>query len=56
MDRDGVTYTNTRKKKGSGTLPACILLRKNFWNGILAHSVKSIPGSNTEGRGRYKTR
>jgi hypothetical protein len=25
------------------SVPACVLLRKNFWKGILAHSVTKIP-------------
>jgi hypothetical protein len=38
----GVTYTDARKK-GYRMPSVFILLRKNFWNGILARSVTKIP-------------
>jgi hypothetical protein len=30
----GVSYINARKERFWNTNPDCILLRKNFWNGI----------------------
>jgi hypothetical protein len=42
VGEEGVSYTYARKKV-SGMPLACILLRKNFWNGILACSITNIP-------------
>jgi hypothetical protein len=37
-----VRYTNARKKFRNAVL-ACVLLGKNFQNGVLAHSITKIP-------------
>jgi hypothetical protein len=31
------------EKRFWDAVPACILLRKNFWNGVLARSITKIP-------------
>jgi hypothetical protein len=40
---EGVSYINARKKRFWNTVPACVLLRLNFQNGVPAHSVKKCP-------------
>jgi len=38
------SHIDTRKKRRcQNTVPACTLLRKNFWNGVLARSITRIP-------------
>jgi hypothetical protein len=41
--RDGVSYTDPRKKGFWNAVVACVLLIKNFQNGILACSITKIP-------------
>lgn len=36
----GFSYINTRKRRLRNAFLASIFLRKNFWNAILAHSIK----------------
>jgi hypothetical protein len=43
MEKERVSYTDACEKRVQNTVPACVLLRKNFWNGVLAHSVTKIP-------------
>jgi hypothetical protein len=39
----GVSYIDAREKMFRNTVLACILLRKNFWNGVPACSIIQIP-------------
>jgi hypothetical protein len=39
----GVSYMNAREKRFQNAIPAGGLLRKNFWNGIVARSITKIP-------------
>jgi hypothetical protein len=38
----GVSYTDVRKKFWN-SVPACVLLINNFWNGVLVLSITKIP-------------
>jgi hypothetical protein len=38
-----VLVTPMPGKKFWNAIPACIMLRKNSWNGVLAHSITKIP-------------
>jgi hypothetical protein len=38
-----VSHIDARKKGFRNTVPACTLVRKNFWNGVLARSITRIP-------------
>jgi hypothetical protein len=40
--RDGVSYTDPRKRRFQNVILGCVLLRKNFWNGVLAYSFTKI--------------
>jgi hypothetical protein len=46
-ERDGVDYTNARKKRFWNTVLASVLLRKNLWNSVPARSITKIPLSVT---------
>jgi hypothetical protein len=39
----GVIYTDPGKRDSRTQIPGCVLLRKNFQNGIPAHSITEIP-------------
>jgi hypothetical protein len=43
LERGGVSYTNARKKGFWNAIMACVLLRKNFQNGVLAPSITKYP-------------
>jgi hypothetical protein len=38
----GVIYTDAKEKRSWNAVPICVLLRKNFWNGVLVHSITKI--------------
>jgi hypothetical protein len=40
--RGGVSYIDARKKRFQNAGPACVVLRKNFWNGVLVCSITKI--------------
>jgi hypothetical protein len=42
LKKGGVSYTNSRKKGFQNVVLACILLTKNFWNGVPARSITKI--------------
>jgi hypothetical protein len=39
----GVIYTSARERSFWDAVTACVLLRKNFQNGVLARSITKIP-------------
>jgi hypothetical protein len=53
LERSEDSYTNVRKERFQNAVLACILLRKNFQNGVLARSVTKNTPSLT---GWYRTK
>jgi hypothetical protein len=43
MEWGVVSYINARKHRFQNAIPSCVLLRKNFQNGIPVHCVTKIP-------------
>jgi hypothetical protein len=41
--QSGVNYIDAMKKRFQNAVLACVLPRKNFWNGVLAHSITKTP-------------
>jgi hypothetical protein len=39
----GVCCIDAKKKRFQNTILACVLLRNNFWNGVMTHSIPKIP-------------
>jgi hypothetical protein len=39
----GGSYIDAREERFWNTVLACVLLRKRFQNGVLAHSITKIP-------------